>query len=623
MSHRVPLLCAVLALAVSSDALAGWSEREPVGTNINHVYLAPGGPGWVVGFPAATPSRLRYALRPIGGTVGTVTEFPGTSGTVTGREPIPYFDADGDAVIANEDTRHVAYRRADGGDDFDEVLNADAQHRPKLVSVASTGEAMIGMQGSTPTGVIKVAFRPAGSDVAVQEETAESFDTSSVLIGLQLQDDGGAIVVWQKDNALWQSVRPAGASSFNTPTEITTPGDPRKSTVAFDSTPNGWAMLTWYGSTDGGQFRSDRALATVRAPNGSFGPATVIATSPVAGGIVNVAPAITTTGAGIATWRHVSAGDCSPTGVMGAVYQGGTFATMAPLAGSAYPEVSITSLFAVSAGDHIAVPVVEVHDDGDPCGFNDDTRELSVRHFRGTASGLVDEGKSTVVGVERRDDESAKWPLFNDVAIEPGGRMFGWVQVDGLERYLMTYDGVPDVPSSGGSGGGDDDGDDKGGAGAPQPGPPAQPAQPAVTPPPPIRRPLPPIVPRNFVRVAPIDPAVLEVEFSCVATPDELCGVDYAVYYAFTGRLPKPPKASAAQRRRQTTLKVATAKATLRGGQRKKVKLKLTKDGRRVLRLRRKLKLIAETRVTVGGRTATERVTTTLKAPKRKARRRA
>src|SRR5207253_728730 len=106
------------------------------------------------------------------------------------HEPVPAFDAAGDALIANADTRHVAYRSANGADVSDEVMDADTQNRPVLVSVAPTGEAMLGFQASDSGGAVKVAFRAAGADQHVDEEHAETFDTGSVLIGLQLQDDG-------------------------------------------------------------------------------------------------------------------------------------------------------------------------------------------------------------------------------------------------------------------------------------------------------------------------------------------------------------------------------------------------------------------------------------------------
>jgi hypothetical protein len=64
MHHRTALSCGLLALilAVPGAARAGWGSPESVGTDINQVQLAPGGPGFVLGFPASGPARLRFAL---------------------------------------------------------------------------------------------------------------------------------------------------------------------------------------------------------------------------------------------------------------------------------------------------------------------------------------------------------------------------------------------------------------------------------------------------------------------------------------------------------------------------------------------------------------------------------
>jgi hypothetical protein len=45
-----------VALVTPGSALAGWGAPEPVAPNINQILLPPGGPGWVVGFPAGAGS---------------------------------------------------------------------------------------------------------------------------------------------------------------------------------------------------------------------------------------------------------------------------------------------------------------------------------------------------------------------------------------------------------------------------------------------------------------------------------------------------------------------------------------------------------------------------------------
>src|SRR5688500_2676204 len=100
MRARIAVLTVALAVVAAPTAHAGWLPPEPVGTDISQLHLAPGAVGWVTGFYATGPSRARFRLRPLGGTLGPVNEFPGTSGTVTETDPKVWFDDAGNAIVA-------------------------------------------------------------------------------------------------------------------------------------------------------------------------------------------------------------------------------------------------------------------------------------------------------------------------------------------------------------------------------------------------------------------------------------------------------------------------------------------------------------------------------------------
>jgi len=67
----------VIGLALPGTAVAGWGAAEHVEKNINQVLLAPGGPGYVVGFRAESPKRLRFAIRPLAAEAAQVARAAG------------------------------------------------------------------------------------------------------------------------------------------------------------------------------------------------------------------------------------------------------------------------------------------------------------------------------------------------------------------------------------------------------------------------------------------------------------------------------------------------------------------------------------------------------------------
>jgi hypothetical protein len=188
--------------------------------------------------------------------------------------------------------------------------------------------------------------------------------------------------------------------------------------------------------------------------------------------------------------------------------------------------------------------------------------------------------------------------LIDDIAMEPGGRVLAWLGVDGTQ-FLRSFDGVP--PGAAGA-----PGPGPGPAASPAPGsPPAAPGAPRIL----------PIVPKRFVLLRPIDPKELAVTATCTA--DDLqsgdCRMKLAMYYRLTGK----QGTIAAAPRRGRLVRLGAASATLKPGTRRKLKLRLTRDGRRVVARGRKVAVLLDVTVTRGAQTATSRLSTTLRAKRR------
>ncbi len=602
---RFAVACAVSSLAVSGTAVAGWDPPEPIapGTNVFRVELAPGGPGYVVGFPLTSPDRFRYAPRPIGGTLGALPiEFPTPLGT--NYDGFWRFDAAGNAVVANTYDDQIGHIPLGGFGGSAQDLPAG--YSPDAVSVAPTGEALIAAVPSF--GTFRVALRAAGPSAVADfsQGGSQSFGTPNVsltVIGLLLQADGGAVVVWQEGDDLYQSVRPSGELSFAAPTVIPDPrADKRKFSVRLRGDASGHAMLAWQGSS-GGAAR-DHAVASVRAPGGTFGPAQIVGTGR---SVVNVTPSVTSSGDGLAVWSHAYPGEgCQPGTVMGAALHAGTFAAQQPLGPNAFPLTSSQGFpdTVLAAGDRVAVPILEVEDaGGTPCtNFSDDRRGLFVRHFRSGPSGLVDEGISELSPIQAKPSGTTSFPQINALALEPGGRMLVSYQVD-TARYLRSFDGVAPGAS---------------GPPPPAPAPPGAGGAPAT----PAKAIL-PLKPVDYFKVLPIDPKAASYSLTC--TPDvgldgEACRAKMLAYFLTKGRFAAGKSAAKAKPRTKAVL-IASGAATVPSGKRQKIKLRFTKAGRTLIARGKAVKIVLDLTIARGSQTATQRFTTTLKAQRRAKRR--
>ncbi|HEY5332872.1 MAG TPA: hypothetical protein VIJ21_04935, partial [Solirubrobacterales bacterium] len=313
---------------IAAPASAGWSTPEPVESNINGIWFAPGGTGIIGGFPGSNPSRERFALRPFAGPLGFPEEFPSGIGQ-HGQLSIS-FDASGDAVIIDPEIQTVFWRSANGMTSAPQKFAGHLLARwPRLVATAPGGAALIGVNEERPGGSpVQLAFRPAGINSTVDTENTVDLATKGTLVGLLLQADGGAIAVYTDEVAdkLMQAVRPAGQPGFDTPTEITAPpGVSLVGGIGFASSPSGWAMLTAKGS----EGSTEVIVGDVRAPGGSFGAPSVIATGV---GMSNVTPAVTEAGDGLAAWAENHLGNplCPAFGILGAAEHLGSWS--APMA---------------------------------------------------------------------------------------------------------------------------------------------------------------------------------------------------------------------------------------------------------------------------------------------------
>ena len=560
------------------------------------------------GLPALVPEPLPLRTAPDRRHSGCAPaiEFPGTLGT--NYDGFWRFDAAGNAVVANTYDNRIGHIPLGGIGGSSQDLPPG--YSPDAVSVAPTGEALIAAVPSF--GTFRVALRAAGPSAVADfsEGGSQSFGTPNVsltLVGLLLQADGGAVVVWQEGDVLYQSVRPSGQLSFTAPTVIPDPRpDVRKFSVRLHGDASGHAMLAWLGSS-GGTAR-DQAVASVRAPDGAFGPAQIVGTG---GSVVNVTPGVTTTGDGLVAWSHVyPGGGCQPSTIMGAALHAGTFAPQQALGPNAFPLTSSQGFptTVLAAGDRVAVPILEIEDaGGTPCtNFGDDRRGLFMHHFRSGPNGLVDEGISELSPLQAKAGGATSFPQINAPTLEPGGRMLVSYQVDSA-RYLRSFDGV----APGGS--------------APAPPAPAPTAPAAGGPPAPAKAIL-PLRPVRYFKPQPIDPKAASYSLTC--TPDdgldgEACRAKMLVYFLTKGRFAAGKSAAGAAKAKPktTSVLIASGRATVPSGKRQKIKLRFTKAGRTLIARGKAVKIVLDLTIDRGSRTATQRFTTTLKAQRRAKRR--
>jgi hypothetical protein len=603
------VLACLLAMATPAAASAGWGPPEPVESNINRIALAPGGTGFAIGFPATSPARLRFALRPFGGPLGSPEEFP--SGI--GRHTIPTmaFDASGDAVILDEEIQTVAWRSANGQTSPPQKLEGHLLARwPRLVSVAPGGAALIGVNEARPGGSpVQLAFRPAGEGSLVDTENTVDLTTNGTLIGLQLQADGGAIAVYidEVTDKLMQVVRRSGQQAFDAPTEIAAPpGTASVSELAFSGDPSGWAMLTASGKSSGGS-RSNQVLGDVRAPDGSFPTPTLVATG---ANISNVTPAVTASGDGMVTWEDTGLGNplCPSFAIRGATQHLGAWSAAMAVGPDAWPDSSIaaTAATSFSSGNDISVPMIRVHAEGSPCPTSPQTRSLIVRHYRAGATGITDQGFTELTPLS-----STALQEIEGWAMEPAGRIFAWYRV-GEERFLRTFDGV--TPGPGGTltpgeiGGGGGSG--SGGTGSGSTGPTVTGTSSKGTP----AAVIPPLVLQQFAIVPTIDPASLEFEMHCPPVGEESCQGRAFFMYLLSGKQIKPADASASAVEKKHLAVIATGQVKVKAGGHAQIKMRPNQLGKSLLRSGKKLKITLKLAVTQGQRSLTGSLPATIKA---------
>lgn len=589
------LLCVLLA-AIPGTALAGWGTPEPVGTNINQVLLAPGGQGFVVGFPTEPPKRVRFALRPFAGPLENPLEFP--SGIGQHNLPVWGFDAAGDAVILDEEVQKVAWRSANGEVSTTQTFAGHLLARwPRLVSVAPSGDAMIGVNEVRAGGEpVQLAFRPAGKSSQVDTENTVDLTTKGTLWGVQLQADGGAVAVYWDETTgkLMQAFRPSGSSSFNTPTVVDASAP--NTAVSFSGDPSGWAMIAWV--------KAGQVFASVRAPDGSFPAGTLVGSGP---NDTNATAAVTASGDGLVSWWQTGLGNpsCPATAIKGAVQHQGAWAAEAALGPAAWPDVTglAYAATAFSAGNDVSVPMLQIHREGSPCPTGVQTRALIVHHFRSGASGLTDEGTSVLAPLSGNLNQSVSgW------AMEPAGKILAWYRV-GEERFLSAFDGVmPGGEPPGGELAND----------TPVKSP-VSTGDGLVSPIPTIK----PLVLQQFASVPTIDPKALEFEMHCPSPgleqngdQSETCAGRAYGMYLFTGKQIKAYGANSAAVKKRLDV-IATGSLTLKAGRHGRMKLHPNRLGKALLKTGKKLKITLKLTVTVGSQSVTGNLPATIKARKK------
>jgi hypothetical protein len=412
-----------------------------------------------------------------------------------------------------------------------------------------------------------------------------------------------------------QAVRPAGHAEFDAPTEIVAPpGISLAGGIGFASSASGWAMLTAKG-TEGS---TEKVVADVRAPGGSFGSPSVIATGV---GISNVTPAVTEAGDGLAAWaeNHLGNPVCPAFGIVGAAEHLGSWSAPMAIGPDAWPDssVPVTGGLAFAGGNDISVPMARVHENGSPCPKIPQTRSLVVRHYRSGPSGLTDQGFTELTPL------SDTGPLsINGWAMEPAGRILAWYRV-GEERFLRTFDGVTPGAGSGLAPGGPTEPGGSTGPGDSQPSTPGSggtgsgstgsSAAPGAV------KPAPEILPlklQQFAIVPTIDPAALEFEMHCPPTGEESCQGRAYFYYLLTGRQIKPADAQASAVEKKKPTLIATGTIDLKPGASGKVKMRPNRIGKTLLRSGQKLKVTLKLAVTQGARSVTGSLPATITAPK-------
>lgn len=612
MTRRPILLaCALLLLFVpSASAELGWGEPElGIDANTESAAVAPDGTALLFGWPAS--GRKQLAVRPRGGPIGAPA---GTTVYSNYDAPEVAFDAAGNALGGSRESRIIAYRPAGG--QFGTTQSLSTFGYPLEISMAPSGEAMVGTDnGFTTNGAVKVAFRPAGPDAQVDVANEQVFSPAAGtylrLLGLQMDPDGAAIVVMGYGDTVYQAVRAAGEASFGAPTAIPQAagvGDDRYR-VVFHSDPAGHAVLAYRAGA--GNANDTHAVAAYRAPGGSFGTPQVVGAAGAGLHVNDVRAAVNRHGDGLVAWTETSEeGDCASNAdpnvyaVHGSKLHGGSFGAAAPLGPGTYPETSVFEQV-TAAGDRVALAYTVRHR-GTRCDVTDNSSDVRVRTYRSEPSGLVQEDDRLLADSEPSGLPAGQgqWrhPHFGDIGVVlgAGGTLIaatGSYSGGSLVRELHVRED-PDAPA--------DPGDPPADPGDPPTDPGGSPTGPVGGTPTPTPTQVPvstptikPIVPRDLVTPRPITRRKTRVPVTC---PPEV-GSDCATHMALYRRFGALPRASASgKKRKRKAVRLASGRATIAPGATKRVKLKLTKAGKRAAKRRASTGRLVVT-VTADGRT--------------------
>jgi hypothetical protein len=571
------LVAAVAATSLVVCATAGaalqWQSPEALSSGAPNVNLGPDGAGLLFGFPTNTAYRL--GVRPLGGPVGSPQDLPTLLGVDPGQV-VGWFP-DGSSLILEPSENAIAFRSAGAGGTVGTPQSLGTGNSPSAVATAASGQSLIGIAGSNsgyyPVGV---AYRPAGASAQVDIAHAQYFGTlggqsvAQTLIGLALDPQGGAVVVFRNGTTLVQTVRAPGSASFSNPVAIPAPGAYR---IAMAADPSGNAVLAWMGGPPGGTGYGTQVTAAFRAPGGAFGAPHLIATEP-SGEPTSVLPAVTKSGDGLVAWTggfqgtsctnmgQPSPGNDGSYGAFMSVGRNGAFGAPTALGAATWPSNSAVDGVA-SAGNTVAVAFhTETDGDGSKCAppVTDSTASF-VRTGSSGATGIDFAGNKATVSELPTGHNQYYSAGFIAMAANPlGCVLYEYHQYSstGDALYLLPRE---DRSSKNGCGGGG------GGGGG-----------------------FKPIVPRNLIGLVPLDPINPAYVSTCPPGVQDECRFRVGVYAAF-GAIPHPaPDASQASKRKiKKAALLGTGSTVILPGKKGKIKIKFTAAGRRALRAGRKL----------------------------------
>ena len=617
---------AALALPASAHAEPSWSAPEPLtgGATLRSVLLTQNGTGLLFGdaaFDAGTSTtRSRMRVRPPGGPFGEPSFPPANLSPGTSGDPSLHFASNGHGLLVSAGGGNLRFHAADAGAAFAEAQTGLAVSD---LAMTTTGEALVGLKESAPSRS-SVALRPAGPAALVDVNGRQSLGDGSDIIGMALDPDGGAVVVFTRAGGLFQAVRAPNTASFAEPTEIVSPDGltAQKYQATMAAGAAGHAVLAWIGSTAGHQY--SRMVAAHRAPGQGFGAPQVrdTATSPPLE-IGTPRVALTASGHGVLAWSKGTeywgcgggAGDPALTGAFGAVVSPAGIGSAAALASGSFPNGG-APLSVVSGNGSTVVLALRPENHGSAanrCSVADNVQTLLLRRYEVAGGQLVAGPDKTLATSQPLSGFNPQHPQLDGLAVNPRGDVLARYGV-GTTRFAIAFEDAaappsPPPPSPPGP-------DPEPGTGTPPPpGPPSASPQPGPPPAPGGGSTVRPIVPRTLLITAPVNAFSPAVTVVCPPVASDTCRMRVSVFSRF-GAL---PRARSAARRPAKAVALASATATLRPGQRRALKLRLTRDGRRAARSARRratpVRIVVE--ATVAGRTV-RHVATTRLAPGRR-----